>query len=508
LADKEAALPQGSPTKRRGSLTSRTLIGFLWQLGNRLVEVGGRVLVMLILARLLTPGAFGVASAGLLVASLGQTFTLLGVVPALVQRPVLTSNHIGSATVCTLGMSLIGFVTIWFGADAVAAFFRMPELRDVTRAIALVFPLSALSRVPEALLMRDMAFRKLASIDMASFLIGYAAVGIGMALTGWGLWSLVAAQLCQILLRTVLVLAVSSQRWTLAFDFTATTELLNYGIGHTLAELGNVVALQGDNIVVGRVLGATPLGLYGRAYGLLAQPAALVGTVFDRVLFPAMSQVKDGETERLVRAQLRALAAIALVMIPGSLLLVLLAPELIRLLLGPRWLDVIVPFQVLSTSMLFRSSYKVCDSVARARGATYRRAVRQWIYAGLVVAGAGLGSFWGLAGVSVGVALAVFINYALMLQLSLAVTGGRLSDVVRMYGAILTGLLPTFGVTIILVLLLRGAGAHQLITLSGTGAATAAVELLSLALVPRLFGAEAQWAVSTLQMRIPSFLRS
>lgn len=507
MADVDPVVPRDSPVKSERSLTGRTLIGFLWQLGNRVVEVGGRVIVMLILARLLTPSAFGVASAGLLIASLGQTLTQLGVVPALVQRPSLTLAHIGSATMCTLGMGLVGFLAIWFGADAVAAFFRMPELRNVTRAIALIFPISAFSRVPEALLMRDMAFRKLASIDMASFLIGYAAVGIGLALTGWGVWSLVAAQLGQILVRTILVLAVSTQRWTFSFDRKALGELLKYGLGHTLAEFGNVAALQSDNIVVGRVLGAASLGLYGRAYALLAQPAALIGTVFDRVLFPAMSQVKEDELPRLVRAQLHALAGIALVMIPGSLLLVLLAPEVIWFLLGPRWLDVIVPFQILGATMLFRSSYKVSDSLARARGATYRRAARQWTYAGLVVTGAGLGSFWGLIGVSAGVAIAVFLNYAMMLQLSLSVTGGRLKDVVRMYAAVLTGLLPAVGVTVGTALLLREAGAHPVVTLFGTGMVTGTVELLTLVLFPHLFGPEAHWALSTLRARMPARFR-
>src|SRR5205085_2202322 len=109
-----------------------------------------------------------------------------------------------------------------------------------------------------------------------------------------------------------------------------------------------------------RWLGAGPLGLYSRAYNFLMVPTTLFGTVVDKVLFPAMAHIQ-GDTKRLTRAFRRSLAIVAMVTLPVSVVLVVLAPELVTLVLGQRWSGMIVPFQVLAGTMLFRTSYKMSD---------------------------------------------------------------------------------------------------------------------------------------------------
>jgi PST family polysaccharide transporter len=96
-----------------------------------------------------------------------------------------------------------------------------------------------------------------------------------------------------------------------------------------------------------------------------------------------------------------------------------LAPELIHVVLGPGWAEAVVPFQILAAGLMFRTSYRMSDSLSRATAAVYRRAWRQALFALLVIGGAWLGRPWGLAGVSVGVALAITLNFLLMAQLSL-----------------------------------------------------------------------------------------
>jgi PST family polysaccharide transporter len=88
-------------------------------------------------------------------------------------------------------------------------------------------------------------------------------------------------------------------------------------------------------------------------------------------------------------------------------------------MLGSEWTGVVVPFQIFAIGMLFRTSYKMSDSISRATGAVYRRAWRQGIYALLVIGGAYYGQRWGLAGVAWGVLGAIFINFLLMAELSL-----------------------------------------------------------------------------------------
>jgi O-antigen/teichoic acid export membrane protein len=298
--------------------------------------------------------------------------------------------------------------------------------------ISIVFPIMAASVVPKALLQREMNFRALAGIDVASYALGYGVTGIALAYFGWGLWALVAAQVATAAVATSLLLAVRRPPVRVLFQLQALKELLSFGAGFSLVRIGNFAAGQGDNVVVGRWLGAEALGVYGRAYQFVLLPANLFGSVVDRVLFPAMASVQQ-EPERLARAYTRAVALIAMLALPTSAVLLVLAPEIVLLLLGSQWDAVVLPFQILAASLLFRTSYKMSDSLARATGAVYRSAWRQWVYAGAVMLGSWLGHFWGLSGAAAGVAAAIFLHFLLMLHLSTALAAVSWSELGRIH---------------------------------------------------------------------------
>jgi O-antigen/teichoic acid export membrane protein len=213
-------------------------------------------------------------------------------------------------------------------------------------------------------------------------------------------------------------------------------------------------------------------------------PTTLFGDVLDRVLFPTMARVQ-GDPPRLAAAYLQAVASIALVMLPIGVIMTVLAPEVIVVLLGPRWVEVIPPFQVFAIGLLFRTSYKMSDSISRATGAVYRRAWRQAIYAGLVFAGAWVGSRWGVTGVSVGVLASLVINFVLMADLSLAVahtTWRRFAEahVPAMLTAGLGGSITWLSIT-----LLRHSGASPLLRLVGASLVTLAAIGIALWAIPR-----------------------
>jgi PST family polysaccharide transporter len=206
------------------------------------------------------------------------------------------------------------------------------------------------------------------------------------------------------------------------FNLRASRDLLGFGFGHSMAQIGTLLSQQGDNLVVGRWLGPAALGAYGRAYNLMVMPASAFGRIVNRVLFPVMSQVQD-EKHRLVNAYERALAVVALVSLPLSSFLWVVAPEFIPIILGPAWGAVVLPFRLFSISLLFRMSSKISDACTKAAGEVYLRAVLQFVYAALVVVGAIIGQRWGVSGVAVCVSIAMAINWLNMAQLARSVTG-------------------------------------------------------------------------------------
>ena len=309
---------------------------------------------------------------------------------------------------------------VWLIAPLLAAFFRMDQLTSVVRVLALVFPIGGLSTVSENLLQRELRFRLLANTDVIAYTLGYGVIGVLLALMGWGVWALVAGQVTQAIVRAAITMRAAppvlhprpSRAWF--------RDLLAYGAGQSAGRIGFIIANQVDNFVVGRWLGAVALGFYSRAFQLMSVPTALLGDVLDKVLFPTMARVQH-DPRRLASAYLQGTAMVVLVTLPAGLVAAILAPDLVVVAFGSKWAGLVPPFQVLALGMMFRTSFRMSDSVSRATGSMYRRAWRQWVFAGLVFLGAVMGQRAGVTGVAVGVLIALFLNYVLMAQLGLSV---------------------------------------------------------------------------------------
>jgi O-antigen/teichoic acid export membrane protein len=407
--------------QQRSSLAHRTLGGMAWAaFGNGAVAVL-KAVVLILLTRLLSPTDFGLVSAALVVINFSLNFSQLGLGPALVQRPALEPRHISTAVLASTGFGLLTAAAIWSAAPLVAQFFHMPQLEPVVRSLALVFPIAGIATAPESLLQRELRFRAIANRDVLAYGLGYGVVGVGLALLGFGVWSLVAAQIAQVVLRTAILLLVSPPLFQARPSWRSFRELIDYGFGQSIARVGVILANQLDNLVVGRWLGAVALGQYSRAYQLMSLPTSLIGDVLDKVLFPTMARVQH-DVRRLGAAYLQGTAFLALITLPAGVAAAVLAPDLVPVLFGSRWEALVPPFQVLALGMMFRACYRMSDSLSRATGKVYRRAWRQWLFAGLVFLGAWVGQFRGLTAVAAGVLVAFFINYLSMAQLSLKVT--------------------------------------------------------------------------------------
>jgi PST family polysaccharide transporter len=497
---KEDVRTLASATPDDGGMTGHALRGLFWMFLGTGGQAVVQLLVLVVLARLLTPADFGVVAAALVVVGFSTIFSQLGIGPAVVQRHELHATHLRTGFTISVAFGILLAGLIWLLAPAVAAFFHHDDLVPVLRALSLVFPLQGLSVVAESLLQRELRFRYLAALELATVALGYGAVGIVLAFAGLGVWALVAAHLAQFALKTVLLLVLQPHPRKPLLDRSAFKELMYFGGGFTAARIGNYLAGQGDNLVIGRWLGAVALGVYGRAYHLVAGPAMLLGGVLDRVLFPAMAKVQD-QPERLGLAYRRGVALIALVVLPFSTALVLLSPELVLVLLGPEWDQVTVPLQILAAGLLFRTSYRMSDSIARATGAVYRRAWRQGVFAALVLGLSWVGHHWGLPGVALGVVVAVALNFLLMAHLSLQLAA-------LTWRGFLTAHVPGVALSALVGLeiwgsasLLRSSEASAWMVVLLSSAATLP-SLLLIRVMPRLFlGQEGRWMIRTLTAR-------
>jgi len=487
-------------------LTHLTLVGFFWSFASTGVNAVLQFLVLGILSRLLAPADFGVVNIANIIVIFAGFFYQFGIAPSLIQRKVIDDNHIRSGFTFTMILSILLTVVIWLIAPFFSSFYPdIPGLLEIVRGMSFLFLVNGVGAVARALNYRNLNFRIKARFGVTAYFVGYGVIGVASALLGFGAWALVWASISQSIVYSALFLRASPHPKGFQLNRKALGELLSFGSGFTLGQIFNRIANASDNLIVGATLGGRAVGLYGRAYQLMVLPSQYFGQVLDNVLFTAMSKKQD-EPETLGAVYRCGVVAIALVVMPLSAFLFFLAPEFIHVLLGRRqdWDPIIVPFKIFALTMLFRTSYKMGDSLCRSAGVVFQRALRQFIFSVLIVLGAWIGHYQGIVGVTIGVSLAITVNFFSMAQLSLKLTGMTWGTFfgVHVPSLILTGV--TALETWLLADLLRGLGWPDLAVLFGSVGAVGVTLLALVWILPKfLLGDDGLWILKTVGNYLP-----
>ncbi len=473
--------------------------GFGWSAVGYATQGIGQILVVGVLARYISAEEFGVVSATLLVIGFGKLFTQSMVGPALVQRSQISRAHLVTGMWCSVAMGTGVAALIALLAPVVGNFFRFDDLQSVLLVLSLSFVLQAPGVTSEALLQRRFAFKKLAIADSLSFVIGYCLIGVTLAILGAGVWALVAASLAQVAIDSALLIFFARPAvWGRPARAPA-VDIVRFGTGFTLGRVFNYGAGQGDYFVIGRWMSAADLGFYSRAYQLIVMPAMLLGQVLDRVLFPLMSSMQH-DRQRLTDIYRRGVALIVVIIAPLSALVIVLAPEIVRVSLGSKWSAVVSPLRILAIGLVARTGYKLSDSLARSTGTVYKRAWRQAIFATLVVVGSLIGRAWGLEGVAVGVLIAITTNYLMMASLSMTTTSLTWAAFARAHNRGLVLAAIAGALSILVAAPMRSGGLPALVILGVCSLSCAlAFAVAGLHNPRRLLGADAWWIAQRLR---------
>lgn len=495
------------PSPNKGLL--RTVVdGFAWSSLTSIAGSAVKVVSLVVLARLLTREDFGVAAAAAAFVGIAGLLAELGVGSALVQLREATVETRSTALFLALGAGAVLGVGLFVGAPALARAMEMPSLDGPLRLLAFLPLAAAAASVQRGLLQRALEFRALALVEILSFGAAHALLAVGLASLGFGYWSLVIAYLAKPVLEVLLQQAVlEAGSFRIAFRWSEVRSLVGFGTGLTVQRLADMLARQVDNLIIGRQLGAEPLGVYTRAYQLLGMPATLLGQAGARVLFPAFASIQD-QGARIARSYRRGVAALAIAVLPFSVLTGVLAPEIVRVFLGPGWEDAVRPLEFLAFGMYFRTSSGVSQSLARAMGAVWPAAWRQGVFALGVVLAASIGWRWGIDGVSAGVVLAFALQFLLLSDLALRVTELDLASLVSAHGP------GAVQALVALAIALPVAGWLRSLELAAfwTAAATSVTTVLGLALfsaaLPRLgLGPDGAWVIGLIRKRLPGRMR-
>lgn len=429
-------------------LRSRTIAGINWRFLTVVVQFALQFGIGVLLARLLPPEDFGLVGLALIVIGFGRIINDLGLAESIIQRDELSDRHIRvgfTFSVVLGGLLAVGMYGI---APIAATFLGDARVTPLLRFIGISFFFSGFGIAGEALLRRRLHFKQLMVVELISYALGYGGVAITLALNGFGEWSLAWGHLVQRILNSLLAYGAVRHPLRPLAARKEFKQLASFGAGSSLLQIFNYVALQGDYFVVGRVLGAGPLGLYTRAYQLMQKPLNYTAHVLSSVLFPAVSRIQYQE-ERVRAVYSKAISATTMIVLPSMIMLVVLAPEIVIGLYGENWAGTIIPLQVLAGFGIFRTTYHIAGAFVKARGFIYRLFFLQVIYAGSVIGGAWLGAVWGgINGAAVAVGLAITLMYVMVVTTANLITSTRLKAFLRMHLPALIVSTPTliFGV--------------------------------------------------------------
>jgi PST family polysaccharide transporter len=380
---------RGLGAARHMSLAERAGEGVAWTgAGKAVVQLVG-VEVTLVLARWLTPADFGLVGMIAVVTGFLAVFGEMGFATALVQRETVQERHRSTVFWLNVATGVVLAAALALSAPMLAAFFREPRLTWLVRVLAVELLISPLAMVQHATLSRDMEFRTLAIAETASVLVS-SVVALGLAFSGFGVWALVGKSLAENATESAAMWLLSSWRPRWRFEKKALGELWRFGgnlLGYSTISYW---ASQVDDLLIGRFLGASALGLYGRAYSTMMMPVSEVGSVLGRVMFPTFAklQTDPAETKRLY---LRVLALLAFVTFPVMFGIAVVADRFILVLFGPQWLGATT---VLRVYCVVGASHAVGSTVTWIYKATGRTdwMLRWGVFAGsLTIGGIALG---------------------------------------------------------------------------------------------------------------------
>ena len=404
-------------------MLNKSLSGIGWVTGFSLAQLVANVLLTMILARLLSPEEFGSYALCLVIISFLQIFAQMGTGAAVIQAQDANNEFLSSG----LSITLIASITVTILTVIAVLLYDLtiyaptpdgPNIHLYTGIMALALPVITLAEYLQSLLNKRLLFKVPAGVNFVCYISGFVVPSLFLAMYGKGVLALILAYVIQHTLRAIMLLATLRDRPSLSLNAADTRRILRYGIGFSIAKIGNAGALQADNIIVASTLGNAALGIYSRSYQIIMSPVSLFAVAVDRVLFPVIS-IRQTQVAALKKMFLSTNCLIFMSFLPISMILFEYRHQLVNLVFGRSWAAASDPFGILALALPFRASYRLSDIVARARGYVYRRAVAQGFYAASIVVLGLVGSIWDVAGVALGVTLAVAVNWSMMTILTM-----------------------------------------------------------------------------------------
>ena len=394
------------------SLKNKTVKGVGWSAADTFLGHGVTFLVGIVLARLLSPAEYGLIGIVLIFTTILNGVVDSGFSTALIRKKDANDEDYNTMFITNMGMIVLMYVLLWFGAPAIAHFFERPELVDLTRVTGLILILQALSITQVTILTKRIDFKTKTKASLIAA-IASGIVGIGMAFAGFGVWALVGQKLSNMILYSVCLWALN--RWWPNFSFSCESFRYMWGFGWKMMVSGLLDHTWNQlyQVVVGKCYSPATLGQYTRSREYANIFSSNFQTIIGRVTYPVLAEVQD-DKDRMVAAYRRIIKVSMFITAICMISLGAVAEPFIYCLIGPKWHEAATFLPLICLSMSMYPLHAINLNMLKVQGRSdiflYIEIIKKIISIGPLCLGIFVGIYWMLIGSIVTGVLAYFLN--------------------------------------------------------------------------------------------------
>lgn len=378
-----------------------TVFGILWNWLSQFTIQIFQFIVLIILARLLSPQDFGIVGIATVVTGLITIINELGLSAAIIQRKNVSQLHLSTSFWANFMMSTILFIFVVSISSFVADFFQVDMVRPILILSSTGLIIGSLGIVHRALLEKNIDFKKITIVEVSATLVS-GIISIFLAINGYGAWSIVLGSISNTIVSVLLLWKIVAWKPSLQFNFLHFKELFAFGGNIVGGNFLRYIAMNIDYLIVGKFFGTFSLGYYTLARNLTSFPVQNISWTIMRVAFPAFSKIQDDD-ENLRNGYLRVVKYVSLMTFPMLAGLFSVAPEFVSIFYGEKWIPMIILIQIFCVNSAFISIGTLANTIQYSKGRS-DLPFKQHIYGIILMPIAVIiGTKYGIVGMSIAV---------------------------------------------------------------------------------------------------------
>ena len=324
---------------------------FVWRFAERCGAQVVTLIVSIVLARILSPSDFGTVSLVMVFTTIMQVFVDSGLGTALIQKKDADDLDFSSVFYFNLVVCLILYIGMFVAAPYISCFYNDSSLTAIIRVISLTIVISGVKGIQQSYVSRNMLFKRFFFATLGGTIFS-AFLGIGMAYMGYGVWSIVAQQLSNTAIDTLILWITVKWRPKKLFSWARLKGLLSYGWKLLASSLLDTVYNNLRNLIIGKIYTSADLAYYNQGDKFPKVIVTNINASIDSVLLPSMSGEQDN-AERVKSMTRRAIKTSTYIMAPLMMGLLFCAEPVVKLLLTEKWIPCVPYLRIFCFTYMF-----------------------------------------------------------------------------------------------------------------------------------------------------------